>query len=265
MKFSALSSGSKANCTFLGSGDTFVLIDVGLSARQVELRLAQVGHTPQQIGAIVVTHEHSDHISGVMSLSRKHRIPVYANAGTKQFLKGCYHLEEFDSRAAFSIDGLNFLPVAIQHDASEPVGFVVDDQCHRVGVLTDLGRITPSIRAAFAGLSAIILESNHDQELLQTCGYPWHLKQRISSTHGHLSNDSAASFLADLADETLTHVILAHLSENSNTPRHALASAKSALKHWGGQICCASVAVPTPLVDLAAVERPVEGAYRIAV
>lgn len=250
MRFSCLASGSKANCTFVASIKTSILIDVGLSARQVEQRLARVDSRPQDISAILVTHEHSDHISGVASFSRKHRIPVYANRGAQKDLKGCYHIETFDSGADFEVDGISVQPVPVQHDAEEPVGFVLSCEGIRLAVITDLGRITPQIRGAVKQLNGIVLESNHDQQLLQTCGYPWHLKQRIASTHGHLSNDSAAAFLADIADSELSHVVLGHLSENSNTPKHAMNTARGHLSNWGGAICCASVGNPTPIADL---------------
>jgi phosphoribosyl 1,2-cyclic phosphodiesterase len=250
MRFSCLSSGSKANCTYVASADTAVLVDVGLSTRQVELRLASIGVVPQDLSAILITHEHSDHITGAVSFSKKHRIPVFANQGAAPHLKGCYHLETFDSNEKFSVDRFNIQPVPVQHDATEPVGFIFDDKEFRLGVVTDLGRITPIIRSSVTKLNAIILESNHDQELLQTCSYPWHLKQRISSTHGHLSNDSAAAFLSQIANDELSHIVLAHLSENSNTPRHALRTAAGHLNNWKGKICCACVARPTDLVQL---------------
>ncbi len=255
MRFSCLSSGSKANCTFVASSKSSLLVDIGLSCRQVEQRLARIGSRPQEISAILVTHEHSDHITGVASFSRKHRIPVYANKGAAPYLKDCYHLEVFRTEDNFDVDGFRVQPVPTQHDAEEPVGFVLTNEGTRLGVITDLGRITPHIRGAFTQINGIVLESNHDQQLLQTCNYPWHLKQRIASTHGHLSNDSAASFLADIANSELSHIVLAHLSENSNTPKHAMKTAEAHLSHWQGAICCASVAGPTPIADLA------EGAY----
>jgi phosphoribosyl 1,2-cyclic phosphodiesterase len=250
MQFSCLSSGSKANCTYVKSAQSAVLVDVGLSARQVELRLESIGAKPQDISAILITHEHSDHICGVESFSRKHRIPVYANQGAAPFVKKSYHVEVFASDQEFVLDDFHVQPVTTQHDAAEPVGFILDDRQFRIGVITDLGRITPTIRHYTQHLNAIILESNHDQELLQICSYAWHLKQRISSTHGHLSNDSAAAFLATIATSQLSHIVLAHLSENSNTPRHALNTAAAHLTDWAGRICCASVAQPTPLVNL---------------
>lgn len=260
MRFSCLSSGSKANCAFIASSKSSFLVDVGLSARQVERRLAHIGARIQDIGAILITHEHSDHIAGVESLSRKHRLPVYANRGAAAHLKNCYHLEIFDSQQPFDLDGVTVCPVPVQHDAQEPVSFVFTADGLKLALITDLGRVTPTIRQAVEGVNGIILESNHDQEMLQTCSYPWHLKMRIASTHGHLSNDSAASFLADIANSELTHVVLAHLSENSNTPRHALRTAAAHLEGWRGAVCCASIAAPTSIVDLA--ERSIdEGQY----
>jgi len=258
MQFSCLSSGSKANCTLIKSTRSAVLVDVGLSTRQAELRLEAIGVKPQDIAGILITHEHSDHICGVESFSRKHRIPVYANQGAAPFVKKSYHVEIFESHQDFMLDDINVQPVPIQHDATEPVGFILDDREYRIGVITDLGRITPAVRQSAQRLNALILESNHDQEMLQTCSYAWHLKQRISSTHGHLSNDSAAAFLATIASSELSHIVLAHLSENSNTPRHALNTAAVHLSDWAGRICCASVARPTPLVDLRAPQTKLE-------
>ena len=258
MQFSCLSSGSKANCTLIKSARSAVLIDVGLSTRQAELRLQAIGVKPQDIGAILITHEHSDHICGVESFSRKHRIPVYANHGAAPFVRKAYHVEVFNSQQDFMLDDFHVQPVLTQHDATEPVGFILDDRRFRIGVITDLGRITPAVRQYAQRLNALILESNHDQEMLQTCSYAWHLKQRISSTHGHLSNDSAAAFLATIASSELSHIILAHLSENSNTPRHALNTAAAHLSDWSGRICCASVARPTPLVDLRSIQSQTE-------
>lgn len=250
MRFSVLSSGSKANCTFLEVGSTRILIDCGLSGRQVEQRLIQHGIAPDSLDAILVTHEHSDHIRGVKSLSLKYKLPVYLNAGARPFVPEGYAVEEFVTGEAFQLGAMQVRSFSIVHDAHEPVGFVVEGEGLRFAQATDLGRVTPIVRFALQDCHAIVLESNHDSEMLQTCNYPWELKQRIASTHGHLSNDSAGAFLAELMTADLNHIVLGHLSENSNTPEIALMTARQYLRGGHPSLRCGSIAHPTPLVHV---------------
>lgn len=251
MRFSVLTSGSKANCTYIESGTTRILIDCGLSARQTEIRLRTLGIDPQSLRAIIVTHEHSDHINGVPVMSRKFKLPVYANAGTSGFLRGVFALEKFETGRRFSIGELTIAPFSIVHDAHEPVGFTIEGQGIKFSQATDLGKVTPLVRESLRDSHAIVLESNHDHEMLQNCDYPWELKQRIASSHGHLSNESASGLLAELAHGDLQHVVLGHLSENSNTPELALSSARERLsEHAISTLMCACIANETPLLSL---------------
>ncbi|MBN8548867.1 MAG: MBL fold metallo-hydrolase [Deltaproteobacteria bacterium] len=251
MRFSVLTSGSKANCTYVESGSTRILIDCGLSARQTEVRLRALGIDPASLDAIIVTHEHSDHINGVPVMSRRFELPVYANEGTSSFLRGVFALEKFVTGKSFSIGELNIAPFSIVHDAHEPVGFSIEGQGIKFSQATDLGKVTPLVREALRGSHAVVLESNHDHDMLQNCDYPWELKQRISSSHGHLSNESSSAFLAELLHGDLQHVVLGHLSENSNTPELALKAAQSQLSaHSLATLMCACIANETPLLSL---------------
>jgi phosphoribosyl 1,2-cyclic phosphodiesterase len=221
MRFSVLSSGSKANCTFIEGGSTRILIDCGLSGAQTEKRLRALGVEPSTLSAIIITHEHSDHIYGVHTLSRRYKIPVYANEATSQFLGKMHAKENFITGEAFSIGDLHISPFSITHDAAEPVGFVIQSEGLKFGQATDLGKVTPLVRESLSHCNALVLESNHDPLMLQECSYTWQLKQRISSAHGHLSNHDAGTLLAELLHDGLLHVVLGHLSENSNTPEVA--------------------------------------------
>lgn len=225
MRFSVLSSGSKANSTYFESGNTRILIDCGLSGKQCELRLAEQGVDPRSLTAILVTHEHHDHIHGVATMSRRFKIPVYGNPATLDFISKAHGREYFTTGSQFSIDQVSISPFSITHDAVDPVGFVFEAEGLKFVHVTDLGRVTTVVREYVRGANAVVLESNHDQEMLQTCDYPWDLKQRISSTHGHLCNDSAGQLLEDIMHPELFHVVLGHLSENSNTAELALRTA----------------------------------------
>lgn len=226
MRFAVLSSGSKANSTFVEAGGVRFLIDCGLSGRQAELRLQSLGIEPETISAIIVTHEHCDHINGVATLSRRFKIPVYANTATMAHLGKTYGREEFLTGLPFSIGKASIHPFSIVHDADDPVGFRIDSEGVRLVHVTDLGRVTTLTREMVRGAQAIVLESNHDQQMLQDCDYSWELKQRISSTYGHLCNDTAGQLLYDILHPEMFHVVLGHLSENSNTPTLALEAAK---------------------------------------
>lgn len=249
MRFSVLTSGSKANCTFIESGDTRVLIDCGLSARQTELRLSALGIDAASIDAILVTHEHSDHIHGVSVMSRRFNIPVYANEATARFLRKVFAWEKFITGEKFCIGNFSVSPFSIVHDAQDPVGFTLESGGLKFAQATDLGRVTPLVREALRGAHAMVVESNHDQEMLMTCDYPWQLKQRISSSHGHLSNDTAGELLAESLHSDLQHVVLGHLSENSNTPELALQTVRGQVPEERlSSVMCASIACHTPML-----------------
>jgi phosphoribosyl 1,2-cyclic phosphodiesterase len=229
MRFSVLSSGSKANSTYVEAGGVRFLVDCGLSGKQAENRLGEIGVDPSSLDAIIVTHEHSDHIHGVGTLSRRYNLPVYANKLTMKHIskpKGC---EIFTTGERFSVGKVEIEPFSIVHDAADPVGFAIHSGGLKLVLCTDLGRVTTLVREHVKGCNAIVLESNHDQEMLQSCSYTWELKQRIASAHGHICNETAGALLAEIAHPGLFHVVLGHISERSNTPTLALESSNKYL------------------------------------
>ena len=233
MKFCVLASGSKGNATYLESGDTRILIDAGMSGIELQRRLATIGIELSDIDAILVTHEHNDHIHGVGVLSRRSRIPVYANPATfaaaSKTVQKLYSTREFGTGESFQLDNLEIHPFAISHDAQDPVGFRISDGRVSFGYCTDTGKVSQLIRHRLRACQALVLESNHDIEMLQNGAYPPYLKQRIRSSQGHLDNMEASSFLKDLLHEKLEHVVLAHLSEENNHPEIAYQTAVKTL------------------------------------
>ena len=233
MKFCVLASGSKGNATYLESGETRILIDAGMSGIELQRRLSGIGVELFSIDAILVTHEHNDHVHGVGVLSRRAHIPVYANPATfsaaSRTFRKLVSSNEFETGVSFQIRNLEIHPFAISHDARDPVGFRVSDGRVSFGYCTDTGKVSQLIRHRLASCKGLVLESNHDIEMLQNGTYPPYLKQRIRSSQGHLDNDEASLFLKELLHEKLEHVVLAHLSEENNDPEIAYQSAMAAL------------------------------------
>lgn len=232
MKLCLLASGSKGNSIFLESGKTRLLVDAGCSGREICRRLASKGLAPETLDAILLTHEHSDHISGAGVLSRKLKIPVILSYRTLEATKAHFHKTErmeFQPGERFAYRDVMIDPFPITHDACDPVGFVVESSEGRCGVATDLGIATRLVREQLKGCRALVLESNHDEEMLMNGPYPWHLKQRIKSRHGHLSNNESVDLLKDVIHEGLEGVFLAHLSEVNNHPDKALTTTSSFL------------------------------------
>jgi phosphoribosyl 1,2-cyclic phosphodiesterase len=227
-----LASGSSGNSVYVTSETTKILIDAGLTARQTAVRLQQLGVEPESIAGICISHEHGDHTAGIRILQKRHGIPVYANAGTLSGIQSMPKSEGITARifqtgSPFAIGDIDIEPFSVPHDAYEPVGFRLHAAGTTVGVVTDLGMVTELVRDKLRGCHAIIIESNHDEELLLNAPRPWPLKQRIRSRQGHLSNLGAARLIAECAADTLQHVFLSHLSSDCNTPdtaRHAVAS-----------------------------------------
>ncbi|HEX5313777.1 MAG TPA: MBL fold metallo-hydrolase, partial [Gammaproteobacteria bacterium] len=204
-------------------------VDCGFSTAEIERRLARLAVAPDRIDAILVTHEHSDHVAGVARFAAAHRIPVRASAGTaaSPALAGC--ALPFDSHAPFAIGDLEVTPLIVPHDACEPTQFVLGDGARRIAVLTDAGHVTPYLLAALREIEALILEANHDETLLAAGPYPASLKRRVGGDYGHLSNAQAADLLGALAPGKLQQLALAHLSEQNNRPELARAAASTAL------------------------------------
>ena len=238
MRVSLLASGSKGNAVYIESGDTRLLIDAGLSAVEVLRRLELIGVDPASLDAVLITHDHNDHIRGAGILARKLKIPVvvsYPTRGaTESVLKKC-NLVEFESGYSFAFRDLMIDPFPITHDATDPVGFVIESSEGRIGFATDLGIVTRLVTEKLKDCRLLVIEANHDEEMLMNGPYPWHLKQRIKSRHGHISNTESMGLLEELLHEGLQGVFLAHLSEVNNDPKLPQIAAENLLR---GQTIC---------------------------
>ena len=241
MRFASLGSGSEGNGLVVESGGTRILIDCGFGVRDTRKRLARLGLAPSSLDAILVTHEHADHIGGVPGFAAKYDIPVWATFGTlavvSERFEGMERIYGFDSHERFAIGALEIQPVTVPHDAREPVQYVIGDGAHRVGVLTDIGMSTAHVESCLSGCDALVLECNHDLSMLARGDYPFSLKQRIASRFGHLHNEAAAEILGRIDTSRLVHIIAAHLSRENNTPELAslaLATALNCQPAWVG-------------------------------
>ena len=225
MRVCLLASGSKGNSIFLEVGDSKFLIDAGLSASELLRRLGSVGAEGAELDAILISHEHTDHVRGAGTLARKLKIPLLVSHRTRQaagdFI-GKAETIEFESGSPFNFKDIKIDPFPITHDASDPVGFIIECDDGKFGMATDLGIVTRLVKEKLKGCRALVLESNHDEDMLQNGPYPWHLKQRIKSRHGHLSNAEFAELLDEIIHPELNAVFLAHLSEVNNDPAIAL-------------------------------------------
>lgn len=237
MRFSILGSGSRGNSVFIESGKTAILIDAGFSGKEIQARLRSIGRDLSDIRALCITHEHNDHICGAGVLSRRCGIPTYANPGTfangeKRFgtLKA---RKEFDTGDILQIDDLEVRSFRISHDTADPVGFVISDGKASVGYCTDTGQVSHLMATRLAGCNGLILEFNHNLDMLKNGPYPLPLQQRVRSSQGHLCNEDAAEFLAQLVSDHLRFVVLAHLSETNNTPDLARNAALQSVADWG--------------------------------
>jgi phosphoribosyl 1,2-cyclic phosphodiesterase len=243
LRFASLGSGSKGNCLVAEAGRTRVLLDCGLAPRETERRLARLGLAPADLAGILVTHEHDDHAGQAYAFAAEHRLPVWLTFGTREALaqagKPAQEVETraIDARARFAIGDLEVEPYTVPHDAREPVQFVLSDGAARLGVLTDIGASTAHVEATLSGCDALVLECNHDLDLLWSGDYPKWLKERIAGPFGHLDNRAAGRLLGALERSRLRHLIAAHLSQQNNRPelaREALASAAGCEASWIG-------------------------------
>lgn len=226
MRFASLGSGSEGNGWLIAVAQTYVLLDCGFGLKDSVARLARLGIAPEQLAGILVTHEHGDHGDGVAKLARKYQLPVWLTHGTHRAkaLADLPHYHEIDPHQPFSIADIQIQPYPVPHDAHEPVQFVFSDGAKRLGILTDVGCSTPHIETLLSGCDALVLECNHDRDLLLNGDYPYSLKQRISGRLGHLDNTQAAQILAKLDVSRLQHLVAAHLSHKNNTPALAVAA-----------------------------------------
>jgi phosphoribosyl 1,2-cyclic phosphodiesterase len=252
---SLLASGSRANCALVASSTTRILVDAGLSCRETFKRLRALGESPDELSAILITHEHSDHVAGLQRLAAKLNVPVFLTQPThREWSKSMRDdhgqlpelpkLEHFASGHHFQIGNIDVTPFTIPHDAIDPVGFTFRTEGVKIGFATDLGYMPVSVRDHLRGCDVLVLESNHDLEMLRSGPYPWSVKQRVMSRVGHLSNDALAEFFSSDYDGGAAYVVLAHLSEQNNHPEVARAAAEHALRDrqgpWQNRVMLAS-------------------------
>jgi phosphoribosyl 1,2-cyclic phosphodiesterase len=266
MRVTVLGSGSKGNAILVDTMDTRILVDAGFSARDLERRLAKVGVGAEEVDAIVISHDHGDHTRGMGVFARRFGTPIYLTDPTRDacqsLLKGGEEIRSYRGGFPFSIGRVMVEPFLTIHDATDPVALALRDTETglKVGVATDLGRPTAQVRHALSGSHLLILEANHDEALLHQCSYPWSVKSRIASSHGHLSNDAAARLALELLHPRLGGVVLAHLSGECNRPELAEAVVGRALREAGykGSLQVAAQESPTGPLELAKLTRQLD-------
>ncbi|MCI0743917.1 MAG: MBL fold metallo-hydrolase [Verrucomicrobia subdivision 3 bacterium] len=251
VQFTILGSGSSGNCAYLECDDTRLLIDAGLSGRQIRQRLLAIGRTPEKLDGILITHEHSDHIQGLTALAAKLNIPVYCNRLTRDAIHAQLGIEAqyrlFETGATIELGSMEINTFAVPHDAYDPIGFLIQSDGAKIGILTDLGHATKLVTERVRAANILMLETNHDLKMLQEdTRRPWSVKQRIVSRHGHLSNDAAARFVCEMASADLEHLYLGHLSSDCNRPELAQETVTRELQRIGAT----HVAVATASQDL---------------
>lgn len=258
MRVSVLASGSGGNAILVWCGNTRLLVDAGLSGRELARRLELVGVAPEEVSDIVVTHDHGDHTKGMGVFARRFGSRLHLTAPTLDAcagrLRGDERVSLYETGRSFVVGDVRVDPFLTVHDAADPAGIALVDEGTgvRLGIATDLGRTTASARHALAGSAMLVLESNHDPVLLHQSRYPAAVRNRIASSHGHLSNEDAAGLAVELLHPGLRVVVLAHLSEECNRPELALATVGDALgaAGWRGRLEAASQDEPTPLIEL---------------
>ncbi len=242
MRFSSLGSGSKGNSALVEHMSTCIMVDCGFPLSTLEKRLTKLSKTPDNIDAILITHEHSDHVNGLGKIARKYHIPVWTNHGTYHGLKDkdLPEINYFSSHMDFTIGDIQVSPFPVPHDAKEPVQFVFHADEKRIGVLSDLGKVTPHIMGKLGILDALMLESNHDRAMLEVGPYPRFLKERVGGGLGHLSNEQCADLLQLLDTTKMQHFVVSHISEKNNQPsivKRTLSKALNREEDWVQVIC----------------------------
>ena len=220
MRFASLGSGSKGNATLIEWRDTCVMVDCGFSIKETTLRMAKLGKQPQDLKAILVTHEHSDHWKGVMPLANKFGIKVYLTAGclkSRDLKNPTTDFHIIDSHTEFQVGDLTVTPVPVPHDAREPVQYLFNSLNHKLGVLTDIGSLTPHVEAQYDNCHGLLLEANHDLDMLAMGPYPAFLKDRVSGQWGHLNNQQTARLLANVDQSLIQQLVIGHISDKNNS------------------------------------------------
>lgn len=255
MYFSVLGSGSKGNSVYVESGKTAILIDAGFSGKEIAVRLQSIGRRVEDLDALFVTHEHHDHIHGVGVLSRRCNIPVFSNYGTikagEKLLGRLFKHSEFVTGEIFQMQDLQVRTFSVSHDAADPVGFIIGNGKVTLAYCTDTGKVSRLIGQRLIGCNGLILEFNHDPQMLREGPYSLALQQRVRSDHGHLANEAGADFLQSLLHDHLKYVILAHLSATNNHPELAMKAARNVVGDAALQLRIASQSSATELMSLA--------------
>ncbi len=256
MRFTLLGSGSSGNAALFVSRDAKILVDAGLSFRQLMLRAEAAGESLDGLDAVFVTHEHGDHVNGVGVLARRMNVPVHMTARTRDALPDAVgkvpNLRVFEAGENIQVRDIAVTTFSVEHDAADPVSFVLDDGHGRVGMAADLGRASNPVRHCLAGSQALVLESNHCPKLLGKSSYPASVRQRINGEKGHLSNHKMASLLHELLHDGLELVVLVHISQENNTEELARQAAQSVLRDHSARLVVATQDVPTPVFTLGA-------------
>lgn len=242
VRFASLGSGSKGNGTVIDDGETCVLIDLGFTLKEAVRRLDRLGLEPARIDAILVTHEHADHCHGVAAFARKFKTPVFLTHGTYRpgDMGALPKLNRINCHERFTLGTLHVSPVTVPHDAREPCQYVITSKGVSVGVLTDLGHITQHVRDSYQECDALLLECNHDLEMLHNGPYPWPLKKRVGGEYGHLNNQQAGELLTSINLDRLKTLVISHISEQNNAPDLALAAVQPHLQGWSGDLVVAN-------------------------
>jgi len=251
MKVAVLASGSQGNAILVRSGKHAVLFDLGISTRKLRIRLSELGEDISGLEAIFISHEHRDHIAGLEVFCKKFETPIYATSGTlgSPLMRGLNNLVSIKAGDVIKINGFEVQAFRIPHDAAEPVGFIIHDHEHKMALATDLGSSNTLVQERLKGADLVVLESNHDPEMLKQGPYPWPLKQRILGKNGHLCNQDCARLLTKIQKHGMRKVVLAHLSEKNNRPDLAFKASREIVDE-GIDIWVTSQKQPGPVVDL---------------
>jgi phosphoribosyl 1,2-cyclic phosphodiesterase len=258
VQFTILGSGSGGNCAYLETDEVRLLIDAGFSGRQIRQRLATLSRAPEGLTGILITHEHSDHISGLVGLAAKLNLPIYCNRQTREAIEGQLQIkinaQLFDTGNSFEIGDVQIDTFSVPHDAIDPVGFLLRTTAGQIGFLTDLGHCTKLIIERIRAANILVLETNHDVQMLQDDPKrSWSLKQRILSRHGHLSNEAAADVIEQIVSAELRQLYLGHLSRDCNKPEIALSAVTKRLQKTGATHIAVEVTsqdIPCPTLPL---------------
>lgn len=254
VSFTVLASGSKGNCIHVDDGETSLLLDAGLSGKELVSRMQSRGLFPERLSGIILSHEHTDHVGAAGVLARKYKIPVYATSGTlggaSQKIGAIPLCKEIAAGLPFAMGSFLIHPFSISHDAEDPTGFTFFSHGVKIGIATDLGVATTLVKTHLKNCQALILEANHCPAMLEKGSYPWALKQRVKSRTGHLSNEAARDLLGALQHETLSHVVIAHLSAENNRPDRACTIVGEALRSKKTELFAASQGISAPVIRI---------------